>query len=65
MQSARTEIRLGRRQIKFLSYFLFEYPLKGIFYKKEYSITCLAIDGIQEEDKRFLYENTYFSKYGK
>lgn len=65
MQSARTEIRLGRRQIKFLSSFLFEYPLKGIFYKKEYSITCLAIDGIQEEDKRFLYENTYFSKYGK
>ncbi len=65
LSAAQTEIRFRKRRVYFLSSFLFRYPLPYADDKKGYAAVCLSIENIQEEDKRFLYENTYSAKYGK
>lgn len=57
MLSAKTEIRFERRTINLAASFLFEYTAKA-------TLACFEVTDIQEEDKRFLYENTYLTKYG-
>ncbi len=57
MLSAKAEIRFERRTINLTASFLFEYTAKA-------SVACFEVNDIQEEDKRFLYENTYITKYG-
>lgn len=57
MLSAKTEIRFERRIINLTASFLFEYTAKT-------TVACFEVNDIQEEDKRFLYENTYLIKYG-
>lgn len=55
------------RKVNFLLDYLFSYGFencKGSFQNALNEVICFKIKNIQEEDKRFLYENAYSVKYG-
>ena len=62
---AKTEIAFTGRKIHCFSVFASSYPIQSERLKEDSCLALFSIKDMQEEDKRFLHEKEYKTKYGK